>query len=210
MLLRDNIYESLRAEILTCRLLPGEEVREQELAARYEVSRQPVREALLRLEQERLVTVLPRQGYKVNPISISDAREIFRFRSVLEPACVAEAAENASDATLSSLDTFRTFDGTAEFIEYNRSFHCALAHASGSRRMAAATCDLIEQCDRLVRVSLAAIKDRNPAQLVTEHAAIINAIQQRDARKAKRIIRDHVAGAERRILSALARSAVII
>ena len=73
MLLRDNVYESLRSDILSCRLAPGDDMREQELAERYAVSRQPVREALLRLEREHLVTVQPRQGYRVNPISLSES-----------------------------------------------------------------------------------------------------------------------------------------
>ena len=78
MLLRDNVYENLRTDILTCRLAPGDDMREQELAERYAVSRQPVREALLRLAREHLVTVQPRQGYRVNPISLSDARDLLR------------------------------------------------------------------------------------------------------------------------------------
>lgn len=208
MLLRDNIYESIRGEILSCRLPPGEEVREQDLAARFDVSRQPVREALLRLEQDRLVTVNPRQGYQVNPISLADARDLFRFRLVLEPACVAEAAESASDATLRSLDRFRAFDGSAEFISYNRAFHCALAKASGNARMAAAACELIAQADRFVLMSVSTIRGRDPVQLVEEHGAVIDAMQARDGRRAKRIIRDHVANAEKRVLSALARSAI--
>ncbi len=76
--------------------------------------------------------------------------------------------------------------------------------------MSATACDLIEQADRLVRVSLSAIKGRDPTQLVAEHADIIDAVQRRDARKAKSIVRDHIARAEKRVLSALARSAVII
>src|ERR1700727_1834891 len=100
MLLRDNIYDRLRTDILDCRLAPGEDMREQELAERYQVSRQPVREALLRLEREHLVTVQPRQGYRVNPISLSDARDLLRFRLALEPACVGEAIEHAPDKTL--------------------------------------------------------------------------------------------------------------
>src|SRR5215471_6305291 len=111
MLLRDNVYESLRADILSCRLAPGDDVREQDLASRYAVSRQPVREALLRLEREHLVTVTPRQGYRVNPISLSDARDLLRFRFALEPACVMEAIDNASDAILKTLDQFRRFSG---------------------------------------------------------------------------------------------------
>lgn len=155
MLLRDNVYESLRADILTCRLAPGDDMREQELAERYAVSRQPVREALLRLEREHLVTVQPRQGYRVNPISLSDARDLLRFRFALEPACVSEAIEHAGDDVLKALDEFRRFAGDHEdFIAYNRAFHSALAHASGNRRMAAALCDLIGQADRLVRVSV--------------------------------------------------------
>src|SRR5215813_6169580 len=114
MLLRENVYEKLRADILSCELAPGDDMREQELAERYAVSRQPVREALLRLEREHLVTVQPRQGYRVNPISLADARDLLRFRLALEPACVDEAIDNAPDVTLKALDRFRRFSGDHE------------------------------------------------------------------------------------------------
>jgi DNA-binding GntR family transcriptional regulator len=211
MLLRENVYRSLRADILSCRLAPGDDMREQELAERYAVSRQPVREALLRLEREHLVTVQPRQGYRVNPISLADARDLLRFRLALEPACVAEAIENADDETLRALNKFRRFSGNhEEFITYNRAFHSALAHASGNRRMAAALCDLIGQADRLVRVSVANVKGHNPAQLVAEHAALIEAMQRRDSRTAARIIKAHIMQTEKRVLPALKRNAVIV
>jgi DNA-binding GntR family transcriptional regulator len=211
MLLRDNVYESLRADILTCRLAPGDDMREQELAERYAVSRQPVREALLRLEREHLVTVQPRQGYRVNPISLSDARDLLRFRFALEPACVAEAIENAPDSVLAALDGYRRFAGDhEEFIAYNRAFHAALAHASGNRRMAQALCDLIGQADRLVRVSVANVRDHDPTQLVAEHVSLIEAMQRRDARSAARIIKAHISQTEKRVLPALKRNAVIV
>jgi DNA-binding GntR family transcriptional regulator len=211
MLLRDNVYENLRSDILTCRLAPGDDMREQELAERYAVSRQPVREALLRLAREHLVTVQPRQGYRVNPISLSDARDLLRFRFALEPACVAEAIENASDTTLKALDEYRRFAGDHEaFIAYNRAFHSALAHASGNRRMAASLCDLIGQADRLVRVSVANVKHHDPAPLVAEHIALIEAMQQRDGRTAARIIKAHITQTEKRVLPALKRNAVIV
>src|SRR6202045_4579584 len=107
MLLRDNVYESLRSDILTCRLAPGDEMREQELAERYAVIRQPVREALLRLEREHLVTVQPRQGYTGSPISGADARALVRFRLALEPACVAEAIEHGRNDVLNHRDEYR-------------------------------------------------------------------------------------------------------
>lgn len=209
MLLRDNIYHAIRSEILACRMPPGAEVREQELAERYAVSRQPVREALLRLERERLVTVQSRQGYQVNPISIADARDLLQFRLVIEPACAGDAAEAGAEEALAALDAFRTLQEGTDFIDYNRAFHTALAQASGNRRMAATARDLIEQADRLVRVSLTGIKGREPNQLIAEHVAIIEAVQRRDARTAKRLVREHVAQAQRRIIPALERSAVI-
>ena len=209
MLLRDNVYDALRLDILACRLAPGLEIWEQDLATRYGVSRQPVREALMRLEVEQLVTVRPRQGYQINRVSISDARDLFGFRLALEPACAAAAAESASHDVLASLDRFRNFEPGADFIAYNREFHVAMAEASGNRRMTATARDLIDQADRLVRVSIADIRGRDPSQLVAEHAAIIDALQVRDGRRAARLIRDHVTRAQKRVLSALSRSAIM-
>ena len=208
MLLRDDIYDAVRADILACRLAPGEEMREQELADRYQVSRAPVRDALLRLEREQLVTVQPRQGSRVTSISLADARDIFRYRAVLEPACAAMAAETSAEIS-EKLEKWRHFPPGGEFLDYNRAFHVAVAQASGSRRMAASVSDLLDQAERLVRVSLNSIKGRNPTTLVAEHAALIDAIQAGDARGAARISREHILKAQRRVLAALARSAVI-
>jgi DNA-binding GntR family transcriptional regulator len=122
-----------------------------------------------------------------------------------------EAIGNASDETLRALNKFRRFSGSHEdFIAYNRAFHSALAHASGNRRMAAALCDLIGQADRLVRVSVANLKGHDPAKLVAEHVALIEAMQRRDGRTAVRLIKAHIAQTEKRVLPALKRNAVIV
>ncbi len=205
-LLRDGIYEAVRADILACRLAPGRDMREEDLARRYRVSRAPVRDALLRLQREHLVTVVPRKGSRVNRVSVNDARDLFRLRLVLEPACVAAAARHAPDEVLGGLEAFRALEVGSDFIAYNRAFHAALAVASGNHRMAAVVVDLIDQSERLVRVSIAQIKGRDPAQLVTEHKALIEAVVARDGRTASRLARAHVAKAARRVLSALARS----
>ncbi|MEP9350684.1 GntR family transcriptional regulator [Xanthobacter sp. KR7-225] len=210
-LLRDAVYARLKEEILGCRLSPGEELREQELAARFEVSKQPVREALLRLEQERLITVLPRQGYRVNPVSLADARDIFRFREVMEPACAADAARHAGDAALAALDGFRAFDPSkSDFIRYNRAFHEAVAMCSPHRRMREEVADLVAQADRLVLVSIGTMQGRDPDRLIAEHGAIIDALQARNGRQAARLLRDHIADAEKRVVAALTRHAVIL
>jgi len=208
MLLRDNVYELIRRDILTCAFAPGEQLREQDMAEQYATSRQPIRDALLRLEREHLVTVAPRQGYQVNPISLSDAQDLFRFRLAIEPACATEAIERADDATLAELDRFRTLPEGMEFTEYNREFHSAIARASGNKRMSIVACDLIAQADRLVLVSLGTIKGRDPAVLVAEHGAIIDLLQQRDVRATRKLLKAHISQAEKRVIAALSRSAI--
>nr|WP_277923177.1 GntR family transcriptional regulator [Sphingomonas sp. CARO-RG-8B-R24-01] len=208
MLLRDNVYELIRRDILTCAFAPGEQLREQDMAEQYATSRQPIRDALLRLEREHLVTVAPRQGYQVNPISLADAQDLFRFRLAIEPACATEAIERADDATLAELDRFRTLPEGTAFTDYNREFHSAIARASGNKRMSIVACDLIAQADRLVLVSLGTIKGRDPAVLVAEHGAILDLLQQRDVRATRKLLKAHISQAEKRVIAALSRSAI--
>lgn len=207
---RSEIHRVLRLEILTCVLPPGADLREQELATRFSVSKSPVREALQDLTRDGLVTVQPRQGYRVSPVSLSDAHDMFAFRQVLELACAAEAARNASDATLKELDRFRSFEdgGRDDFIAYNRDFHCEMARASGNARMSRAACDLIEEMDRLIRLSVSAVRGRDPQRLVEEHGQIIDAVQERNVKSVVTLLRSHTQAAERRLISALEWAAV--
>jgi DNA-binding GntR family transcriptional regulator len=200
-----RIYGLLRQQILTCELPPGRELREQELAQAFDVSKSPVREALQQLVSEGLVIVIPRQGYRVAPVSLRDANEIFTFRLAMELACIAEAVKNASDEELKTLVRFREFEGDyeSEFIAYNRDFHCTLARCSGNVRMARAACDLIEETERLVRMSVAGVRGPNAYKLVEEHNAIISALQARDSRLAISLLRAHVTAAIKRFSAAL-------
>ena len=134
MLLRDDIYRRIRHAILICEFQPGQELREQVLAERYRVSRSPIRDSLLRLEQEDLVIVLPRQGYRVKPILSSEVETLFSLHLLMEPACAAAAAR-ADDMALRRLDQFRGFADReyteAGYVEYNASFHIAVAGIGG-------------------------------------------------------------------------------
>lgn len=206
MLLRDSIYQAIRGAILTCEFPPGQELREQVLAERYRVSRSPIRDSLLRLEQENLVTVLPRQGYRVNPILSSDIQDIFGLRLLIEPACSAAAAR-ADDTALQALNRFRGFMNDdkkeSDFVEYNKSFHRAVADLSGNIRMAAVAVDLADQFERLVRVSLRASKHEQVSDVSAEHEAIIDALQVHDADRASRLSYEHAANAQSRLVTGL-------
>ncbi len=217
-LMRSDIYAALRREILSCAIPPGAEIREAEFAERFSVSRSPVRDALLRLEAEGLVVISPRKGYRAAPISIADARDLFEFRAVLEPACAASVAAEASDEDLKSLNRFRSMSGFAadetgvapSFVAYNREFHLAIARLCANKRIRAATIDLIEQFDRLVTVSISSIEEGSRRDaLIAEHCDIIDALQARDGKRAGRILSRHAGRARKRVLSALSRSPIV-
>jgi GntR family transcriptional regulator, rspAB operon transcriptional repressor len=195
MLLRDSIYSTLRRAILSLEFHPGQELREQVLAERYRVSRSPIRDALLRLEQEGFVTVLPRQGYRVNPISPEDVEAMYNLCLLVEPACAAGAAR-ADDAVVATLDRFRDFDqntdSIAAFSAYNRTFHSAIADMCGNARMAVIENNLVEEFDRLVRYSMSARPVFDVRPIIREHDAIIDAIQTHNTEKAAQLAHEHV------------------
>lgn len=206
MLLRDSIYQAIRRAILTCELEPGRELREQILAERYRVSRSPVRDALLRLEQESLVTVLPRQGYLVNAISIPDVEAMFDLRMLITSACAARAA-HADEIAVQTLERFRSGPNVGgdedAYLEYNRAFHSGITAICGNARLAAIENDLMQQCSRLIRIALRNIENCSVPHAISEHNAIIDAIQGRDAETASRLAHQHIERGQSRVIAAL-------
>lgn len=206
-LMRNSVYERIRGEILSCELKPGSVLQERDLAQRYAVSKSPIRDALLRLEAQNLIEVMPRKGYRVRPISIADARELYEMRAMLERECIQRMVETADKGKLAALDAFRAApDGEdlPRWIAYNRDFHLAIASGCGSARLANVARDVIEQFDRLTLVSVAASENGGLSRFVEEHCAIIDAVQRRDKRGATQLIKDHVESSRKRLLDSLA------
>ncbi len=211
-LMRDDVYGQIRAEILACVLKPGSLVQENDLALRYAVSKSPVRDALLRLQEQGLIEVLPRKGYRIKPISVADAAEMYEMRAILERACITRAIEHAADDTLKALDRFRKSGKTPDlpsWIAYNRAFHVAVVEAAGNVRLARAARDIIEEFDRLTYMSIAAFDTSGLSALVAEHVELIDALQRRDKRAALSVARGHVEDARDRLLESLSNPAVV-
>jgi len=206
-LMRDGVYDRIRADILACVLTPGAIIQEKELAARYEVSKSPVRDALLRLQEQGLIEVMPRKGYRVRPISLADAKDLYETRILLEKACIKRAIEEAADEDLAVLDQFRSVEengGLAEWVTYNRDFHRTVAHLSGNARLTKMAQEVIDQFDRLTFVGVStAPSGASSEKLVKEHCDIIDAIQSRDKTKASRLINAHVMKSQKRLFAVL-------
>lgn len=210
-LLRETVYEQLRADMISCKLAPGAELREAELAARFDMSKSPVRDALMRLESEGLVITLPRQGYRVAPVSLTDVLDMFHLRAALERACMERIVLQASDEQLRELDAFRHFDASAwdgGFIAFNRAFHRRIAELGGNARMRDQLLDLIDLLERAVQVSVASMKQGDPQVLVNEHVEIIDALQARAVKKAQRLAEQHIVAAGKRVSNAISRSLI--
>jgi DNA-binding GntR family transcriptional regulator len=211
-LLREQVYEALRHDILTCNLMPGAEIREAELAVRFEVSKSPVRDALISLEREGLIITTPRQGYRVAPVSISDMLDMFHLRAALERANMERIIRNASDEQLQELDQFKNFhrgqwpDG---FIGYNKKFHRLLAELGGNPRMRDQLIDLIDLMERAVQISVSNMDHGTPEALVAEHREIIDVIQSRSIKTAQRLAEQHVLAAGKRVSNAVSRGMIV-
>jgi len=211
-LLRERVYEQLRRDILSCKLAPGAEIREAELAARFEVSKSPVRDALISLVREGLVITIPRQGYRVAPVSISDMLDMFHLRAALERANIERITRHASDEQLQTLDEFKSFNKTQwpnGFVSYNKTFHCRLAELGGNSRMRDQLIDLMDLMERAVQISVSNIKHGKPEVLVEEHRQIIDLIQSRSTKAAQRFTEQHVLAAGKRVSKAVARGMII-
>lgn len=205
-LLRDDVHAKIKDAILTCALAPGAKIHEQDLARAHGVSKSPIRDALLRLQSEELVEVLPRKGYRVRPVSLADALDLYEMRQVLERACVERVIDHASDAELRTLDAHRRAPPAADlsaWIDYNRRFHIAIASLCGNRRLLRALTELVLAFDRLTYTGVAGLAGSRVMQrFAGEHRQLIDAIKARDKRKATAVIRAHIEGSRQRLVAA--------
>ena len=159
-----------------------------------------------------LVITIPRQGYRVAPVSISDMLDMFHLRAALERANIERIIRNASDEQLQALNQFKSFhqdkwpDG---FIGYNKRFHRLLAELGGNPRMRDQLIDLIDLMERAVQISVSNMNHGKPVGLVAEHREIIDAIQSKSIKTAQRLAEQHVLAAGKRVSNAVSRGMIV-
>jgi DNA-binding GntR family transcriptional regulator len=192
-------YTTLKRELLDGVIRPGDRIADMEICARLGVSRTPVREALLALERDGLVRIVPRQGYFASEISVSDALDAYQLRFILEPIATALAArqisaEELSDlrallASMQEIEDDPSENALAQAIELNKAFHVHIAEASGNGRLAKVMSDLMDALGRLVRVDL---RTRTSAAATWrfEHQQILLALEAGDPERAAEAVRD--------------------
>ena len=195
--LRDQIYEILREMILRREIVPGQKIIEEELAKKIGVSRTPLREALCRLENDRIVEILPRRGASVRELSRETIIETLEIREVLEGLITRLATQNQTKRIITQLKTCLnniiqvpdTPDNLIRFSHADEKFHAILLHASRNEMLMNYMAN-IDMHMRFIRIRTVTIPKR-AKKTVAEHYKILDAIESRDANKAEKMMRQH-------------------
>jgi DNA-binding GntR family transcriptional regulator len=209
--LADQVYEELRGRVLGRRHAPGAKLSLHELATELGVSRSPVRHALTRLVSEGLLTVRPRHGYYVTPVTAAALAEGYEVRLALELHAAERTVETLEEPELQALRSL--LEATAAAISHeqwdsaNAAFHEYQIDLAGnallSRFYRELSVNLMMQVIRGGRVE-------GHANLVTEHRRIVEAFETGDLDSARRAIRDHIETGRRIALEAIERAGGVL
>jgi DNA-binding GntR family transcriptional regulator len=212
--LRDWVFECLRTSIVSGDLAPGQRIVEADLAKQLEVSKSPVREAILQLKQDGLVIDAPKgRGVVVAPLKPSDVREIYAVREALETLAARTAAENPRPDRVSALQGIvdRMRQALAEgdlrrLFELDVDFHTTLCAATSNRRLQDLFSALRPDIQRIFLFAINAMTLEGPdapEQSLAEHEAILRAIAGGDVARAGSLVEQHFTGRAQRIATAL-------
>jgi DNA-binding GntR family transcriptional regulator len=199
----DEVYEQLKRDIAEFQLVPGDRFTENSVTERLGVSRTPVRQALIRLQQEGYVEVMFRSGWRVLPFDFAKFEQLYDLRMVLETI----AAHRLCDEGLRSplpinhqlLDDLvglwlvpvakRSTD-TLQVSQWDEAFHCALVEAAGNPEMARVHREVTDRI-RIIR-RLDFTKQARIEATYEEHAKILTAIRAKRGDQAAMLLRAHI------------------
>jgi DNA-binding GntR family transcriptional regulator len=203
--LRQQVYEQIKHDIITCKLAPGEPLSENQFLDRFKVSKTPIREALTSLVQDGLVEYTPNRGFMVTPVSVADIQEIFEARIFFEAELFRLALKRISDAEIDELEKQSRMDGDTKspeyaetFLESNRKFHVALAAAGRNSRLLGYYEALMNEAQRLFYMDISL--HQKDFRWGHGHEGIIQALRNRDEVVGVAAIRETLENARKRIL----------
>jgi len=199
----ERIATQLRTGIVTGRLPPGQALREVEIARQLGVSRGPVREAFQRLIQEGLLEAHPARGVFVPQLAADDVADLYLARGAVEVAAAQLLASSGTAEAFAALSAALAelraapADDWDELARLDLQLHEVLVRSTGSKRLARMF-DTLAAETRLCMIALEAFYPRR-ADLVIEHAEIVEAIQQGDAETATRLLERHMSESVHRL-----------
>ncbi|MFC3124614.1 GntR family transcriptional regulator [Pseudoroseomonas globiformis] len=201
----EHVEAALRSAILEGHLPAGLALRQEDLAARFGLSRMPVREALRRLEAQALAESVPHKGTVVAEISAAAIADSFAIRAGLEPEALRLSAPRLTpsdlDAGADLITQMEGEDDLARLGEWNRRFHCLLYARAGHARLLRLIDQELAVFDRHLRFLLAMRGRERMAQ--DDHRAMLQALRLGDGAAAVAVLQHHIRGAAAEMASLL-------
>ena len=199
-----HVYANLREAIVAVEFEPGQQLSENDLAARIGVSRTPIREALFRLREDQLVEIVPQLGTFVTRISATAVADAQFVRESLECAAVRLAAQRAPSEAIGTLETILRAqaethaDGDIDrFYVLDDEFHRAICDLSGHGVAWGISQRASGHLNRIRRLSLA--QPDYIGEMISEHHAVLDAVANHRPAQAEKALRHHL----RMVLSSL-------
>ncbi|MFF7357072.1 MULTISPECIES: GntR family transcriptional regulator [Streptomyces] len=207
--LAERAYRAIRDRLVMLEIRPGAPINEEQLGQSLGVGRTPVREALKRLQYERLITTYPRRGTFATDVNITDLAHISEVRQELEPLAAAQAARRATATDRAALTALRgelaggdvRAHEAAELMRLDLRVHRAIYAATHNPYLE----DTLVRHDNLATRIWCLFVDRlsDMAGHVEEHVPLIEAIVGGEADRAAELARSHVEGFERAVREAI-------
>jgi DNA-binding GntR family transcriptional regulator len=193
---KSELAEHLREEIIRGDLIPGQHLRLEEIASRFDVSTMPVREALRELEAEGIVTIFPHRGAIVTELSAEDLHDIYEIRAVLEEMATRLAVPKVTEETLTQLrKVIEQMDHhigeLVTLVKLNHTFHNTLYAASGRKHLCELTNILRLRTQHYLQAFITHLGGTPRGR--EEHLAILKALELGQTDQAARLIYEHVA-----------------
>jgi DNA-binding GntR family transcriptional regulator len=203
---KTQVYDQLKRAIISGAIKPGEILNEAELSQQYSIGKTPTREALLLLAHEKLLESIPRVGYVVSRLTITDVLDVYYLRIILEAEAVGLAAERISPEEIALLEENNRAESqlfrekvpglVSKAYQLNSQFHKMIASASGNARLEQIISELINDLERASSID-PSIAD--PSQ----HLEIIESLKAHDKPRAQNAMKTHLAETRMRILNSL-------
>jgi DNA-binding GntR family transcriptional regulator len=194
--LQERVYNNLKSAIIRGEVESNTRLVEEELAARMQTSRTPVREAFQKLEKEGFLERRPKVGYEVKGLYENDAEELFEVRTVLDCYAGFLAAQRATAEEIKVMeeivrkerDSLQNMD-VDEFISSDNQFHDCIYLASKDQRLYRLFTDIRDHMHRY-RAFILRFK-RKPERAIRTHEQIVEAISAGNGKKVERLMRNH-------------------
>ncbi|MDQ0273368.1 GntR family transcriptional regulator [Cytobacillus purgationiresistens] len=206
--LPQRAYHTIRLAIRDLILPPGKALLEREISETLQMSRTPVREALVRLEMEGVVRLVPRRGFIVEPIEKEDLKEVYEIIKTLDGLAIEMATANATDEELDRLEaiieeqqvTLKN-ENLKQWSFLDDLFHATIVEYANNKRLSAV---IDSFADQSYRARLFTIKERPiPTRSIIEHKAIVSCMRAKDEKAASILIQSHRIRAQKEILEVL-------